>query len=121
MEKFSGLIIEESLRDSSVLDLVKVTRKEKWEVSNPGKFLPKTWTACYIQGDKSQVDVFAEKVSHAIKPKGCYANISTKEYVYVIFPHKMFKYKRGDKQKRLGAIEFGRSLGIPKRQLDWAE
>lgn len=121
MKKFRGLIIKESLEDESVLDLVEVTKEEKWNVSKSGKFLPKKWTACYIQGDKSQIDFFAEKLSQTLKPKGCYANLGIDKDSYVIFPNKVFKYKRGDEQKRQKAIKYGRSLEIPEHQLDWGE
>jgi hypothetical protein len=41
--------------------------------------------------------------------------------VYVIFPDKVFKYRKGDKVQRSAAREYGRSLHIPDSQLDWEE
>jgi len=37
----------------------------------------------------------------------------------VIFPEKVFRYKKGDVQRKKEAEKYGKSLGIPDSQLDW--
>ncbi|MBL7074867.1 hypothetical protein ISS37_06480 [candidate division KSB1 bacterium] len=115
---FSGLLLKESLKEASVLDVIRVTKIEKWDVDNTADFQPKTWTAIFFEGDESQVDNTAEKLSQSLKPRW-YANISTVNNEYVIFPNKVFKYTKGDKQKITEAVKYGLSLGIPDHQLDW--
>lgn len=118
--KFTGLLLKESLKDKSILDVIRVTKTETWDVDNAADFQPKIWTAIYFEGDENQADVIAEKLSQSLKPRW-YVNISTENNVYVIFPNKVFKYTKGDKQRRAEAIKYGQSLGIPDRQLDWGE
>lgn len=116
---FTGLLLKESLKDESVLDLVYITKIETWDVEHAAFFQPEVWTAIYFEGDESKVDDIAEKLSMSLKPRGWYINISTKEYAYVIFPKKIFKYREGDKEKEKEAIEYGKTLDIPNSQLDW--
>ena len=118
--KFVGLLLKESLIDESVLDAVRIAKVETWNVDNAASFQPAVWTAVYFEGDERQADVIAEKLSRSLKP-AWYCNISTESHSYVIFPTKVFKYPRGDQPKRAEAQEYGRSLGIPDRQLDWGE
>jgi hypothetical protein len=37
----------------------------------------------------------------------------------VVFPGRVFRYRRGDEAARAQAQEHGRQLGIPEHQLDW--
>lgn len=118
---FTGLLLKESLKDESVMDLVHITKIETWDVEHAAIFQPKVWTAIYFEGDESEIDYIVLELSQSLKPRGWYINISTKEYAYVIFPNKIFKYREGDKEEEKEAIEYGRSIGIPDRQLDWGE
>jgi len=118
---FTALLLKESLEEEGVLDVIQITKTETWDVDSAADFQPKIWTAIYFEGDESQADVIAEKLSQALKPRGWYINISTKNDAYVIFPNKVFKYAQGDKQKRAEAIRHGQSLGIADSQLDWGE
>jgi hypothetical protein len=118
---FTGLLLKESLENDSVLDLIRITRIETWDVDNAALFQPKIWTAIYFEGDESEIDYIVLELSQSLKPQAWYINVSTKDDAYVIFPNKVFKYTQGDKQKEKEAIEYGRSIGIPDRQLDWGE
>lgn len=116
--KFTGLLLKESLKDIDILDIVLITRTETWHVDNAAEFQPKIWTAIYFEGNGDQADVVSEKLSQSLKPRW-YINISIQNDAYVIFPNKVFKYTKGDIQKRAEAIKYGKSLGIPESQLDW--
>jgi hypothetical protein len=41
--------------------------------------------------------------------------------VFVVFSGQVFRYPRGDRAARVRAEEHGRSVGVPKAQLDWPE
>jgi hypothetical protein len=112
---FEGLLIKESLKDESILDDVRVTKVETWNASDPP-----VWTAMYFDGDASQADSVAEKLSQVLH-SGWYCNIATESDSYVVFPSRFFKYPRGEEQGRAEAQEYGRSLGLPEEQLDWGE
>ena len=117
---FKGLIIQESLKDLGVLELVSITRKETWQVGNAAPGQPLTWTALSFEAEESWAGLIARKVSRALKASW-YANGSTLTEVFVIFPGKVYRYSKGDKAQREAAQQFGRGLGIPEKQLDWSE
>ena len=115
-----GLVLKESLSDTSVLNLLRITKTETWHVTNAASYQPTTWTAMSFEVKESQANTIAEKLSRALKPQW-YINASTTSQVYVVFPCKVFMYPKGDCQQRAAAQQYGRSLGIPDSQLDWSE
>ncbi len=117
----TGLLLKESLQDESVLDLVRVTNAETWNVTNAAPSQPQAWTAVRFEAEGLRADEIAAAFSHALKPEGWYLNFSFDDKVYVIFPRKVFKYMRGNRRARQQAIHFGQALNIPESQLDWAE
>jgi hypothetical protein len=117
----NGLLIKESLADIHVLELVHINKTESWQVNNPAAYQPAMWTALSFEAEDSQADAIAEKLSQALKLQGWYINASTAMHVYVLFPSKVFKYRRGDSIQRDEAKRYGRSVGIPESQLDWSE
>ena len=117
-DKYKGLLLKESLKDESVLELVTVTRTEVWDVKNAAEFQPKQWTAISFEGDRDKMDGVAEQFSCVLKPKW-YLNMSDKKYEIVIFSEKIFKYFKKDTEKKNEAIQYGKTIGIPPHQLDW--
>ena len=117
----NGLLIKESLADTHILELVSITNEETWQASNTAVYQPALWTAISFAVADDQAEAIAEKLSQALKPQGWYINAATAAHVYVIFPGKVFKYRKGDSLQRMKAKEYGRSLGIPESQLDWSE
>ena len=116
-----GLLLEESLEDPGVLDLLRITRTETWQASNSAAFQPDTWTALSFEADERQAGALAAELSRSLKPLGWYINASTATDVYVIFPNKVFKYRKGDRVRREEAKRYGLTVGIPESQLDWSE
>ncbi len=118
--KFKGLLLKEGLNDLSVLDLIKTTKEEKWNIPNErlANFQPKIWTAILFEGEGKKVEEIVEKLSKAIKEKW-YINVSFNNTEYVIFNNKIFKYEKGDDKTKQEAIGYGRKVGIPEKQLDW--
>jgi hypothetical protein len=120
-KKMKGLLLEESLTDTNVLDLLHVTKEETWQVNNAASYQPKVWTALSFETDENQSDTIAHKLSQALKTQGWYINASTETYIYVIFPGKVFKYPKGDIITRAEAARYALSIGVPANQLDWDE
>ena len=118
-EKFTGLLLSESLEDQSVLSLLTIAREDIWDVGDrAADFQPRMWTAIVFEGDALQVKDVASKLSQALAPRW-YANISTDETEYVVFRDRVFKHGKGDRIGAAPAVEYGRSVGIPEHQLDW--
>ncbi len=116
----NGLLLKESLTDTGILDLLRITKTESWQVTNAAAYQPSTWTAVCFEAEESQASTIAEKLSRVLKPQW-YINASTSNHVYVIFFGKVFTYHKGDSQMRAAAQQYGRSLDIPDSQLDWSE
>jgi len=117
---FTGLLLKESLEDESVLDTLRVTKTEVWDVQNAVDWQPRRWTAITFEGDDDQADALAGRLSRALKP-AWYANLTTETHAYVVFAGKTFKYLRGDGQARADAQQYALSVGVPASQLDWGE
>jgi len=117
-DKYKGLLLKESLKDDSVLDLVTVIKTEVWDVKNAADFQPKQWTAMSFEGNRNKMNSVAEQFSHILKPKW-YLNMSDKKYEIVVFPEKIFKYVKEDMKKKNEAVQYGKTIGIPPCQLDW--
>jgi hypothetical protein len=117
---FIGLLLKESLKNESVLDLVRVTKTEVWDVQNAVDWQPKRWTAISFEGESGRADEVAEAMSRVMKP-AWYANFSTETHVYVVFEDRVFKYAKGDAKARAEAQAYAISAGIPEGQVDWGE
>ncbi|MBN2470508.1 MAG: hypothetical protein JXN59_07280 [Anaerolineae bacterium] len=117
---FTGLLLAESLQDRRVLESLHVTRTERWNVPHPADFQPPVWTALTYEGRSDLADLVAAQISRALKPRW-YTNFSTGRHVYVIFPRRIFRYRKGDRAARAEAQAYALSVGIPEWQLDWSE
>jgi len=117
---FKGLLLLESLKDGGVLDLVKVTKTEVWDVGNAVDWQPERWTAVSFEGESNRADKVAEAISRAMKP-AWYANFSTEAHVYVVFEDRIFKYVKEDAWGRAEAQAYAISAGIPESQVDWGK
>jgi hypothetical protein len=117
----NGLLLKESLADPGVLDRLRITRTETWQVQNAASFQPPTWTACWFEANAEQADALAAALSQALKPQGWYINAAASGLVYVILPGQVHRYARGDRAGRQAAQQAARELGVPDSQLDWSE
>ncbi len=115
--KFTGLLLKESLKDMKVLNLVKITKEEKWDVDNAADFQPKVWNAVEFEGE-GKVEEIVECMSKAMNSRW-YLNISTNKEEFVVFLNKIFRYSKGNKKGKKKAQEYARSLNIPESQIDW--
>jgi len=116
---FHGLLLKESLRDVSVLDTLQIENEEQWNVPRATDDQPKKWTAVFFRGDVKDASRIAAILSTSLRERSWYANLSTPTEEFVIFPHRVFRYKKGDVQAVPNARIYGKSLGIPEHQLVW--
>lgn len=120
---FSGVIIEESLTDNSVLQDVKIisTKVEPVTVHHKTPWV-KQWTLHTIEIPEDKAADVAEKISKALdKEHDWYADFKTDTQHYVIYTGKVFHITdRTDKKQYDEATEYGISVGIPDYQVDFS-
>lgn len=109
---YHGIIVEESLRDSSVLNTVAILGRKKgrdWNLLRVGvqeKLLPKV----------------IEQVQRNLRVENgvpFYAHFYRSGELVVVFPDRVFN-STPDKGMWGPAVSYGRSVGIPPEQLDFA-
>ena len=115
-------IICESLRPGTRLadlgaSLIKVERDT---VSNAASNQPKVWTIVTFE-TSLEPESLAAKFSEVLDddPSVWYTHFRLGEELFVVFPHRIFRYRAGDKTERARAQEYARSVGVP--QTDWDE
>ncbi len=118
---YTGLILKESLKNTTVLTdaRITITKEETWSVKKKAvDWQPKAWTAIYIEGSDKDMEDVANIVSNSIREKW-YANLSDSMTDFVIFHKRIFAYAKGDNDKKQAARKYGASIGVPEHQLDW--
>ena len=121
--KLRGGIICESLKPGTVLDgyEMKIVKWSRYEVADNTDAQPRTWTLIEFEAPEDDSDALAKRLSRDLASPGWYANWNTASVSVVVFPDKIFRYKRGDKAGRKRAQKYGLDAGVPQPQLDWAE
>ncbi len=108
---WKGVILEESLEDKFLLDLVKIvnTKKEKLE----GEDRVMTFHSVEIKDDKK--DEFIEKAVESIK-QSFYLHIVKQGVMYIVYRGKSFKVSKESEELKK-ARDYGKSIGILEEQL----
>ena len=121
MSKYTGVIIEESLKDAQVLDNLKITNT-KIEQVTPSHETPhlKQWTLHSVDLDSEDLDSIANKISHNLLP-AWFVHFYDNDNFVVVFPEKVFTFAKSDKVARAEVEQYGISIGIPPHQMDLAE
>lgn len=120
---FGGVIIEESLIDTSVLKDVKIVSTKVEPVTEHHKTpWVKQWTLHEVEVPEEKAEGVAEKISKALdKEHDWYADFKTDKEHYVIYTGKVFHITdRTDKKQYDEATEYGISIGIPDYQVDFS-
>lgn len=120
---YTGIIIEESLIDKSVLDEVNIVKTEIEPVTE-GHKTPwvKQWTMHDVEISADKAIQVAEKISKALdREHNWYADFKTDTEHFVIYRDKVFHITdRSDKAQYDKATKYGISIGIPDYQVDFS-
>ena len=118
-----GAIICESLKPGTNLDgyEMRITKWRRYEVPEPAEWQPNIWTLIEFETPEEDSDALAQRLSKDLASPGWYANWNTATQAVVVFPDKIFRYKRGDKAGRKRAQKYGLDAGVPEPQLDWGD
>lgn len=111
MNEYHGIIVEEGLKDKSILN----------KMSKLGKRIDDDADFILIR-----VEVGEEKIEEIIKlvqknlvtTPVYYAHFYRDEELIVIFPEKIFRITPNNETWR-ETIEYGKSVGVPEKQLDF--
>ena len=121
--KIQGTILAESLRPGTVLEGhgLRVTRWSRYEVPGAAAFQPAVWTAIEFEAPAGNAAALADDLAASLLSPGWYANWNSEAEATVVFPDRIFRYRRGDAMARQAAQEHGRQCGVPEPQLDWTD
>jgi hypothetical protein len=119
-----GTLIAESIRPGSSLKGVRLTVTEisRGFAAHASPEQPRIWAGIEFESTEDP-----ERLSDALaailedQPVVWYCNFTAGDEVFVVYPSKAFRYRRGDAVRRREAQDYGRSRGVPPSQLDWTE
>jgi len=106
------------------LNLVRVERKPQ---RNAASHQPKVWTFIEFDADE-EPDRLAGALSEVLDDTpldgtthSWYSDFIWQGEKFVIFPHRVIRYRLGDREGLKGARDYARSVGVPAPQADWTE
>jgi len=122
MKAYTGIIIEESLEDKSVLSDVKILKTKIEPVTEKHKTpWVKQWTLHTVEIIEDKADFVAQKISKTLDSKHTwYADYKNDKFHYIIFRNKIFKVNRAKPEQYNEVTKYGLTLGIPDYQLDFS-
>jgi hypothetical protein len=120
---YKGVIIEESLEDSSLLKELTVL-ETKVEPITPEHKTPwlNQWTLHTVEIPEEKAESVAEKMSKSFDKEhpDWYADYKNDEHHFIIYAGKVFKVELSNPVLYKDAKEYGISIGIPEYQVDFA-
>jgi hypothetical protein len=120
----AGYIIAESMRPGTQLQGIppRLTSVERHAVKNPAPDQPSVWTTIEFEFPGKEAERVADALAEVLQEHGgWYTDFELGGEEFVIFPRRIFRYGRGDEAARAKAQAYGRSVGVPAPQLDWAD
>jgi hypothetical protein len=119
---YKGVIIQESLQDSSLLKDVKIleTKIESITLEHKTPWL-KQWTLHAVEISEEKAEEVAEKLSHSFDKQHpvWYADYKNDKYHFIVFAGKSFKVDLSNPVLYKDAKAYGISIGIPEYQVDF--
>jgi hypothetical protein len=83
---------------------------------------PSVWTFIGFTIDDSEAIHVSRAIASALSDLGgWYCDFRTQDETFVVFPRKVYRYRRGDENGRHHAAAHARAIGIPENQIDWPE
>ena len=120
----TGVLIAESLRADARLGGVTLTvrRITREHAGDPRAGQPRTWTFIEFVAAAVDAERLANTLSRALDDRlGWYCDFRSATETFVVFSRRVFRYPRGDTNRRAQAEAHARSVGVPESQLDWPE
>ncbi len=111
-----GVIIEESLKDKSLLKLAKIIETEKSTLENEAEAGILTFHK--IEVPDANKKEFLKKARSAIKDK-FYLHICKGGAMILVYKNKSFEFSKNETDKIIEAQEYGAVHGILREQLDF--
>jgi hypothetical protein len=121
-EKWRGCIVEESLEDRSLLDLVKIEKTKVSEDKDPatnGGF--PVWHIHEVSFPRADLQKLVESLKKALKKAGWWCDLSGKEDICIVFRGKVFELKRNDRKAKSEVNKYARSVSVPEDQLPFSK
>jgi len=122
-------LIAESIKPGSRLENLRLTLVgvERKPSRNAAPHQPKVWTFIEFDADE-EPDRLAGALSEVLddtplggKTHSWYSDFICNDEKFVIFPHRVIRYRLGDREGLHEAREYARSVGVPSPQADWKE
>jgi len=120
----TGVIIEESLADTSVLDVVTILRTEVTPVRERHRTpWVENWTMHTVEIPAERVAEIAERIRQALdREHQWYADFKSECEHYIIYRDKVFHITdRSEREQYDAASEYGIKVGIPDYQVDFSK
>lgn len=108
---YIGTIVEESLKDSRILNDLSIKNVRISNAENPKD----RWHLYRVEVSEDQ----ATQLASELKPEKWYMHFWQDDDVIAVFPDATFRFKHSDKSTWSEAIHHGQSLDIPIEQLDF--
>jgi hypothetical protein len=119
-----GTLIAESIKPGSSLEGIsfRVTRITRDVASRATAAQTGIWTGIDFESTEPP-ERLAAALSAVLddRPSVWHCNFTEGDEVFIVYPNRIFRYRRGDASGRREAQDYGRSAGVPPSQLDWSE
>lgn len=118
---YRGALVLESLRVGAELAGIPlvVRRISRDRVASATAAQGAVWSL--LEFEVEDGERLADVLVGVLDQPGWYADFHDESEIFVVFPGRVFRYRRGDDAVREEAKAFGRTLGIPEPQLDWTK
>jgi len=115
MSGWKGIIVSESLSEPSIISEFEVFKatisKKELDLGEGNKG---RWHLYHVYATDSQLDALQTMIK-----RGWYAHFWRGKDLVVIFKGRRFEMRADDKSSWKDAIEYGLSVGIPEKELDF--
>jgi len=110
MNKYHGIIIKEGLKDQLVLSKMKIIGQKKG----------RKWTLLRVGVDENKANEVFGLVQKSLvtEPESYYSHFYRNKELVVVFPKRIFRLTP-ERETWQPAIEYGKSIGVPEKELDF--
>ncbi len=109
MKNYTGILIEESLKNKEIIKDLTVINLKVTDDENPSD----RWHIYTVSVTRDEI----KKIQRNMAEGKWYTHFIAGDEIIVVYKDKMFEYKMTNKVEHAKAIEYGRSIGIPEEQL----